>query len=66
MVWGITRLGAMIIIPIASPNRCEGLLILASENKGLFEASHSRSLSTLASVAGISVSNSFNFEVCRS
>ena len=55
-------LGAMIIIPIASPNRCEGVLILASENKGLFEAAHRRSLSTLASVAGISVSNSFNFE----
>lgn len=55
-------LGAMIIIPIASPNRCEGLLILASENKGLFEAAHRRSLSTLASVAEISVSNSFNFE----
>ncbi|NDV18552.1 GAF domain-containing protein [Pseudodesulfovibrio sp. JC047] len=55
-------LGSMILIPIASPNRCEGLLILASENKGLFEASHRRSLSTLASVAGISVSNSFNFE----
>lgn len=55
-------LGSMLIIPIASPNRCEGMLILASENKGLFEAAHQRSLSTLASVAGISVSNAFNFE----
>jgi len=55
-------LGGMIIIPIISPNRCEGVLILASENKGLFEASHRVSLSTLASVAGISLSNAFNFE----
>ena len=55
-------LGAMAIIPIASPNRCEGILILASENKGLFEAAHRKSLATLASVAGISVSNAFNFE----
>jgi len=55
-------LGSMVIIPIVSPNRCEGMLILASENAGLFEASHSRSLTTLASVAGISVSNAFNFE----
>lgn len=38
------------------------MLILASENKGLFEAGHRKSLSTLASVAGISVSNAFNFE----
>ena len=55
-------LGAMIIIPIVSPNRCEGMLILASENTGLFEANHRVSLSTLASVAGISLSNAFNFE----
>jgi HD-GYP domain-containing protein (c-di-GMP phosphodiesterase class II) len=55
-------LGAMVIIPIVSPNRCEGMLILASENKGLYEAAHRVSLSTLASVAGISLSNAFNFE----
>ena len=55
-------LSSMILIPISSPNRCEGMLILASENTGVFEAAHRRSLSTLASVAGISVSNSFNFE----
>jgi len=55
-------LGSMAIIPIVSPNRCEGILILASENKGLFEAAHRKSLATLASVAGISVSNAFNFE----
>ncbi|MCJ2164449.1 MULTISPECIES: HD domain-containing phosphohydrolase [unclassified Pseudodesulfovibrio] len=55
-------LSSMILIPISSPNRCEGVLILASENTGVFEAAHRRSLSTLASVAGISVSNSFNFE----
>jgi HD-GYP domain-containing protein (c-di-GMP phosphodiesterase class II) len=55
-------LGSMILIPINSPNRCEGVLILASRNTGVFEAAHRRSLTTLASVAGISVSNAFNFE----
>ncbi|WP_272701094.1 HD-GYP domain-containing protein [Desulfovibrio sp. Fe33] len=55
-------LGSMILIPVNSPNRCEGALILASRNTGVFEAAHRRSLSTLASVAGISVSNAFNFE----
>jgi HD-GYP domain-containing protein (c-di-GMP phosphodiesterase class II) len=55
-------LGSMILIPINSPNRCEGVLILASRNTGIFEAAHRRSLTTLASVAGISVSNAFNFE----
>ncbi|QJB55299.1 HD domain-containing protein [Pseudodesulfovibrio sp. zrk46] len=55
-------LGSMALIPIVSPNRTEGMLILASENKGLFEAAHRKSLATLASVAGISVSNAFNFE----
>ncbi|MBG0789014.1 MAG: HD domain-containing protein [Desulfovibrionaceae bacterium] len=55
-------LGAMVIIPVVSPNRCEGMLILASENKGLFDAAHRLSLTTLASVAGISLSNAFNFE----
>lgn len=58
----IPGLGSMALIPIVSPNRTEGVLILASENKGLFEAAHRRSLATLASVAGISVSNAFNFE----
>ena len=55
-------IGSMALIPIVSPNRCEGLLVLASENEGLFEAAHRKSLSTLASVAGISMSNAFNFE----
>jgi HD-GYP domain-containing protein (c-di-GMP phosphodiesterase class II) len=55
-------LRSMILIPINSPNRCEGVLILASRNTGMFEAAHRRSLTTLASVAGISVSNAFNFE----
>ena len=55
-------LGSMALIPIVSPNRCEGMLLLASKNEGLFEAAHRKSLSTLASVAGISVSNAFNFE----
>ena len=62
--WGnqIPGIGSMAIIPIVSPNRVEGMLVLGSENKGLFEAAHRKSLSTLASVAGISVSNAFNFE----
>jgi len=55
-------LGSMALIPLASPNRCEGMLLLASHNEGLFEAAHRKSLATLASVAGISVSNAFNFE----
>ncbi|QGY38903.1 GAF domain-containing protein [Pseudodesulfovibrio cashew] len=55
-------LASMVLIPIASPNRTEGVLVMASENKGLFEAAHRQSLITLASVAGISVSNAFNFE----
>lgn len=58
----IPRVRSMALIPIVSPNRCEGMLVLASENTGLFEAAHAKSLSTLASVAGISVSNAFNFE----
>jgi HD-GYP domain-containing protein (c-di-GMP phosphodiesterase class II) len=55
-------IGSMAIIPIMSPNRCEGSLILASASEGVFEAAHRKSLSTLASVTGISVSNAFNFE----
>ena len=55
-------IGSLALIPIISPNRCEGVLILASKSEGLFEAAHRKSLSTLASVAGISMSNSFNFE----
>lgn len=58
----IPGLGSMALIPIVSPNRTEGMLVLASENTGLYEAAHRQSLSTLASVAGISVSNAFNFE----
>ncbi len=58
----IPGLGSMALIPIVSPNRTEGMLVLASENTGLFEAAHRQSLATLASVAGISVSNAFNFE----
>ncbi|MGL1862775.1 MAG: GAF domain-containing protein [Pseudodesulfovibrio sp.] len=58
----VPGIGSMALIPIVSPNRTEGMLVLASENKGLFEAAHRKSLATLASVAGISVSNAFNFE----
>lgn len=58
----VDGINSMAMIPIISPNRTEGMLVLASENKGLFEAAHRKSLATLASVAGISVSNAFNFE----
>jgi len=58
----LPSVGSMALIPIVSPNRTEGMLILASGSKGLFEAAHRKSLATLASVAGISVSNAFNFE----
>jgi len=58
----LAGLGSVALIPIVSPNRIEGMLVLASESKGLFEAAHRKSLTTLASVAGISVSNAFNFE----
>lgn len=58
----LAGVGAMIVIPIMSPNRCEGMLVLASPATGVFEAAHCKSLATLASVAGISVSNAFNFE----
>ncbi|WP_285906235.1 HD domain-containing phosphohydrolase [Pseudodesulfovibrio pelocollis] len=53
---------SMLLIPLLSPNRCEGMLVLASATPGVFEAAHRKSLSTLASVTGISVSNAFNFE----
>jgi HD-GYP domain-containing protein (c-di-GMP phosphodiesterase class II) len=53
---------SMLLIPLMSPNRCEGMLVMASASPGVFEAAHRKSLSTLASVTGISVSNAFNFE----
>ena len=56
------NLGSLAVIPLVSPNRTEGMLVLASRDTDMFEATHGRSLSTLASVAGISVSNAFNFE----
>ncbi|WP_229596315.1 HD domain-containing phosphohydrolase [Pseudodesulfovibrio sediminis] len=59
---GVRGMGSLAIVPIISPNRCEGVLVLASENTGVFEAAHLRNLTTLASVAGLSVSNAFNFE----
>ena len=58
----VPGLGSMALIPIVSPNRTEGMLVLASEDMGVFQAAHRKSLATLASVAGISVSNAFNFE----
>lgn len=58
----IPGIKAILILPIASPNKCEGVLLLAAEKEGPFEAAHRKSLSTMASVAGISVSNAFNFE----
>lgn len=58
----IGGVSSLLIAPVTSPNRCEGILLLASEKPGVFQAAHQKSLSTMASVAGIAVSNAFNFE----
>ncbi|WP_031479818.1 HD domain-containing phosphohydrolase [Maridesulfovibrio frigidus] len=56
---------SLLIMPIPSPNICEGVLILTSENINSFNASHLKHVATLASVAGISISNAYNFESIR-
>ena len=58
----LPNIGSIILVPLHSPNRCEGVIIMASVSTGLFEAAHLKNLGTLSSVAGISVSNAFNFE----
>ncbi|KAB1442890.1 HD-GYP domain-containing protein [Pseudodesulfovibrio senegalensis] len=53
---------SVLLLPIVSPNRCEGILFLASEAEGAFTAGDRKNLMTMATVGGISVSNAFNFE----
>ncbi|WP_054651311.1 HD domain-containing phosphohydrolase [Salidesulfovibrio brasiliensis] len=61
----ITEIRALLAIPLISPNRVEGLLLLASRKPGIFQAAHQKHLTTMASVAGISLSNAVHFEETR-
>lgn len=61
----IEGIRSLLAIPMVSPNRCEGLLILASRDQGVFQSAHQKHLSTMASVAAIAVSNAFHFEETR-
>lgn len=56
---------SILIMPIPSPNLCEGVLVLISRKVNAFNASHLKHVFTLASVAGISISNAYNFESIR-
>jgi HD-GYP domain-containing protein (c-di-GMP phosphodiesterase class II) len=56
---------SMLIMPIPSPNVCEGVLVLTSPAKNAFNAAHLKHVGTLSSVAGISISNAYNFESIR-
>ncbi|WP_320169128.1 HD domain-containing phosphohydrolase [Maridesulfovibrio sp.] len=56
---------SLLIMPIPSPSVCEGVLILLSPCVNAFNAAHLKHVSTLASVAGISISNAYNFESIR-
>ncbi len=62
--WNVSLPGvqSILLLPIVSPNRCEGILFLASDTAGAFTAGHRKNLQTMASIAGISLSNAFNFE----
>lgn len=59
------RVRSLLIMPIPSPNVCEGVLVLASCAVNAFNAAHLKHVSTLSSVAGISISNAYNFESIR-
>ncbi|WP_027721511.1 HD domain-containing phosphohydrolase [Maridesulfovibrio zosterae] len=56
---------SLLIMPIPSPNVCEGVLVLTSCNINAFNAAHLRHAATLSSVAGISISNAYHFESIR-
>ena len=56
---------SLLIMPIPSPSVCEGVLVLLSRCTNAFNAAHLKHVSTLASVAGISISNAYNFESIR-
>lgn len=59
---GIPGAKAVLAAPLVSPNHCEGVLLLASRRAAPYTAAHLKHLSILTSVAGIAVSNAFNFE----
>ncbi|TIH15281.1 hypothetical protein D0S45_11465 [Marinifilum sp. JC120] len=59
------KIRSMLIMPIPSPNVCEGVLVLTSCGTNVFNAAHLKHVSTLSSVAGISISNAHNFESIR-
>ncbi|WP_432737667.1 HD domain-containing phosphohydrolase [Maridesulfovibrio sp. FT414] len=56
---------SLLIMPIPSPSVCEGVLVLLSSCVNIFNAAHLKHVATLASVAGISISNAYNFESIR-
>ncbi len=56
---------SILIMPIPSPHLCEGVLVLTSKHANAFNAAHLKHVYTLASVAGISISNAYNFESIR-
>lgn len=56
---------SLLIMPIPSPSVCEGVLVLMSRCVNAFNAAHLKHVSTLSSVAGISISNAYNFESIR-
>lgn len=62
--WNVQLSGvrSVLLLPIVSPNRCEGVLFLASGSEEAFTAGDRKNLMTMATVGGISVSNAFNFE----
>ncbi|MGE4555805.1 MAG: HD-GYP domain-containing protein [Desulfovibrionaceae bacterium] len=53
---------SLLLQPIAAPNLKVGVIALASTKPNAFDSVHLKHLSTLASVAGIAMSNAFNFE----
>jgi HD-GYP domain-containing protein (c-di-GMP phosphodiesterase class II) len=53
---------SLLLQPIAAPNLKVGVIALASTKANAFDSAHLKQLSTLASVAGIAISNAFNFE----
>ncbi len=60
-----SNIRSMLIMPIPSPNVCEGVLVLTSCAPNAFNAAHLKHVGTLSSVAGISISNAYNFESIR-
>jgi HD-GYP domain-containing protein (c-di-GMP phosphodiesterase class II) len=58
----VAEVASLLILPVNSPVRRVGVLVLAARETGPFKAAHFKHLSTLVSVAGIAVSNALNFE----